>query len=356
MHQHVESFGGAVDRGGQACRARADDHDIADVVLIDVLVETETVRNLLIVWIAQEATAATDQHRNVADGEVKAIEHLLHVGVPVEVEVLEGVSVAGQELLHSKRRRGMRRADEHDVTNPLRRELHAAIDEGSHQELADLGVGLHDAQQLFASHLDHFARLAGSRAHQGAPPEDHVGFASELTRAVDRHQRVPRVRGADDLDLAGDDHEERHRGIARLDQDISAHDRTHDAVRGDSRNLRRRQRRENERRARGAHERCHTSGRHVLLPDAERAADGDELADVIRGVIRDEEDGAQVGLVAFARGHGRRQILHVSRQVLHPVARASERGDARLPRRIVGRRVAWASSRPAMSWCARSWR
>ena len=37
-----------------------------------------------------------------------------------------------------------------------------------------------------------------------------------------------------------------------------------------------------------------------LFPDAERAAQRDELADVIRRVIGDEQDGAQIRLVALA--------------------------------------------------------
>jgi hypothetical protein len=53
-----------------------------------------------------------------------------------------------------------------------------------------------------------------------------------------------------------------------------------------------------------------------LLPEAERTADGDELADVVSRVIGDQQNGAEVRLVALARGNRRAQIVHIARQRL----------------------------------------
>ena len=44
------------------------------------------------------------------------------------------------------------------------------------------------------------------------------------------------------------------------------------------------------------------SHRPLLFPDTERATDGDELTDVIRGVIGHQQNGAQVRLVALPVG------------------------------------------------------
>ncbi len=52
----------------------------------------------------------------------------------------------------------MTRSDEHDVADPLRDQLHPAKDEGAHENLTQLTVGLHDGQEMFAIDLHDFAR------------------------------------------------------------------------------------------------------------------------------------------------------------------------------------------------------
>ena len=44
------------------------------------------------------------------------------------------------------------------------------------------------------------------------------------------------------------------------------------------------------------------------------AADRDDLADVVSGVIRGQQDGAEIRLVCLAGGHLRGQILDVTRK------------------------------------------
>ena len=71
------------------------------------------------------------------------------------------MAVAREELPDPQRAGGVIRADEHDVAEPARDQLDAAQDERAHQDLAELGVGLHERQQLVAIELDHFARPRG---------------------------------------------------------------------------------------------------------------------------------------------------------------------------------------------------
>ena len=220
--------------------------------LIDALVETEAVGNLLIAGIAQHGVAAADQDGNLVVRDVKAIEQTLRVRVAVEVEISERVPVARQEFLDPKRSRGMHRADQHDVADAVRRQLQPAIDVGPHQNLADLGVRLHETLPLLPRQLDHFPRLGDASARQRAATEEHIGFARELAGSMDGDQRVAEVRRPDNLDLAGLDDKERHDGIAGLDEHVSARDRTHHAMRGDPRDLRGCQGREHERLVRGA--------------------------------------------------------------------------------------------------------
>ena len=68
------------------------------------------------------------------------------------------------------------------------------------------------------------------------------------------------------------------------------------------------------------------------------------MADVIRRVIRNQQDGAKVGLVAFASGDIGSQIFHVTRKCFQLLAGARERPNAFLPGRVAWRR--W--SRPVV--------
>ena len=94
------------------------------------------------------------------DRDVKAIEQLLDVGVAVEIDVRVRMAVARQELLDAQRAGECAEPTSTTSPMPLRDQLHAAQDERAHQDLAELGVGLHERQQLLAIELDHFARLA----------------------------------------------------------------------------------------------------------------------------------------------------------------------------------------------------
>lgn len=103
--QHVEPFGGRIHGGGQSRRAGSHDHDIADVRLVDGVVEAEAIGDLPVGRVAQHHRAAADQDGNVGLGHPKAIQQLLYVGVALEVEVGVGVAVAGQEFPGAERPR-----------------------------------------------------------------------------------------------------------------------------------------------------------------------------------------------------------------------------------------------------------
>ena len=110
------------------------------------LVEAEAVGDLRVGRIPQHRVAAADQHRNVGGVDVKPIEQLLRVGIAIEIDVVERMAVARQELLDPQRAGAVRRADHDDVAEVARDQLEAAKDERAHQDLAQLGVGLHQAR------------------------------------------------------------------------------------------------------------------------------------------------------------------------------------------------------------------
>ena len=65
----------------------------------------------------------------------------------------------------------MPRADQHDVAEAVGDQLDAAQDERAHQDLAQLGVGLHQRQQVAAIELDHLAGFAARARTSDRRPE-----------------------------------------------------------------------------------------------------------------------------------------------------------------------------------------
>ena len=121
---------------------------------------------------------------------MKAIQQLLDIIVAFEIDVGVGVAVAGQELLDAQRAGGMHRPDEDDVAESLRDQLGAAQEERPHQDLAELGVGLHQREQVGAGQLDDGTRHGRPHPNQRPAARQHVGLAGELAGAEQRDQRV----------------------------------------------------------------------------------------------------------------------------------------------------------------------
>ena len=79
----------------------------------------------------------------------------------------------------------MARADEHQVPHVPRNQDHPPQNEGSHEDIAQLAVGLHKSQQLIAVQLNDSAGLARAKSHQYAASEKQVELSGELTCPAD---------------------------------------------------------------------------------------------------------------------------------------------------------------------------
>ena len=53
------------------------------------------------------------------------------------------MAIACQEFFDAERSGAMIRADEHGIAEPVRDQLHSANNEGAHDQLAELAIGLH---------------------------------------------------------------------------------------------------------------------------------------------------------------------------------------------------------------------
>src|SRR5215475_2895083 len=130
----------------KARRSGADDYQVADLCLVNRLVEAKTIGELLIGRVAKRDLAVTNRDRHVGRGDVEIIQQFLHVGVAVKVDVRIWVSVAGQELFDAKCPCAIARPDDRNISKSMSDQLHSAEDEGSHKDIAQLAVGLHERQ------------------------------------------------------------------------------------------------------------------------------------------------------------------------------------------------------------------
>jgi hypothetical protein len=84
----------------------------------------------------------------------------------------------------------MTRPDEHDVAEPLRNQLHPTEEEGPQEDLAQLAVGLHEREHVFALDLEHCARLPRAHADEPAATREHGDLAGKLPWSQDGHERL----------------------------------------------------------------------------------------------------------------------------------------------------------------------
>ena len=98
-------------------------HHVADLRLIEGLVEAEARGDLGIRRVPHDVLAVADHDGHVRRGHAEAVEQALDVGVRVEVQVRVGMPVPGEELADTQRRGAVDRSDEHDVGDTLREQL-----------------------------------------------------------------------------------------------------------------------------------------------------------------------------------------------------------------------------------------
>lgn len=194
-------------------------------------------RDLSVARALQHQLVAADEHGDVAGAHLESIEQRLDGLVLLQVDVRVRLTVAPEELANAERCRRVARPDQHSIAAALRDEADPPQDEGAHHQLAQLGVRLNDlAQRLRAEHQ----QLAGSdhaRADEARPPGQHVDFAGELARTLERDGDFPAVHEADDRQLTGEHDEEIEAGVALVVDDFSGHHVAEPAQSGQPRDL-----------------------------------------------------------------------------------------------------------------------
>src|SRR5262245_54884988 len=115
----------------------------------------------------------------------------------------------------------MRRTDQHNISKASRNQLYAAQDERSHDDLAELAVGLHERQQLIALELDQFAGFANAYLNNGGSARQHAGLAGKLPGTEVGNELLAHLRRSDDMEASCCDNEEAIVWRPRLDEDFA---------------------------------------------------------------------------------------------------------------------------------------
>src|SRR6478672_2964482 len=172
---------------------------------------------------------------------MKPVEQLLRVRIAIKIDEVERMPIPRQELPDPERSGVVCGSDDHDPTPVARDQLEAPKNEGAHQDLAQLRIGLHQREELLATEFNHLPWFADAQPGHRRPTRNQVGFSREAPGAMADDERLPSVGDLQRLNLARDHDEARHDPIADIDQHFPARGRSSSAVRDDSRELRGRQ-------------------------------------------------------------------------------------------------------------------
>ena len=137
----------------------------------------------------------------------------------------------------------MGRTKKHHVSESSINQRHTTINEGQHENLAELGIGLHHGHQVISIEFDDVAGLLHAHTKQSPPAGQHAHFTGELPRPKQGDQRfgIPRL---NDFNLAGVDHENMNVTVSDLRKQFAALRATNAAVSSHSFDLPLLQRRE----------------------------------------------------------------------------------------------------------------
>src|SRR5262249_38119531 len=194
--------------------------------LVEGLVKAEAVGNLLNGRIPQHHLAPADHHRHIRNSHMKVVQQTLNIGVTVEINKRVWMAVAYQEFFDAECTGAMIRPHHDDISKPLGDQFYSAGNESPHDDLADLAVGLHQSDQVFAIQLDHFARFPGATMNKHGAAREHVAFAGELSRSIHRDKLLGCAGWQDHLQLTCGDDEEWHHTLPRFEEHLSCLDQT----------------------------------------------------------------------------------------------------------------------------------
>jgi hypothetical protein len=134
----------------------------------------------------------------------------------------------------------MRRSHQDRISGSGRDQFEAPKDEGAHENLAELDIGLHQRLQSMAVKLNHFAGLFHASARQRPPSREHVGLSGKFSRPMIGDRQFAVCGRLQNLNLSGNDHKKWNDYVSLTDEHFSALDLAVLSHGGDALDLRRR--------------------------------------------------------------------------------------------------------------------
>ena len=165
--EHVQTFGGAIDRGGKPRRAGADHDEIVHLGGIEGDVET-CARARDPRWTGVEKTAfAADDDGRIRRGNSELTKQLLGLRVALHVDPLERNRVPRREVAQAVRIDREARADDLQAYEAFAQQQRAAHEEGLEDDLTELGPLVDGLAERRRAELEHFPVRGDSRGHDG---------------------------------------------------------------------------------------------------------------------------------------------------------------------------------------------
>ena len=171
--------------------------------------------------ILEYPSAASDEDRNVFYRYLEAVKQGLHAGIAVDVDADVGITVAGEKLAHLERVGGMARPKQHRVAVSRCQKSHTAQDEGAHEDLAQLGVGLDDVAEIFFVDHENRAAFTHADAHEAGDTAQRAHLSGEIARQQHGDQLFAEHAGKSSLETAGKHNQQLSMTLAGLDQHLS---------------------------------------------------------------------------------------------------------------------------------------
>ena len=219
-HHDIQAFRGRIDAGGKTRRPCPHYDDVPHAVIIDLLIHTQGRSDFFVAGIFQHHCAVTDHHRKIFDADVKALEQLAHRRIAVDVQVHIRIAVAREELLQTQRARRAGGPEQHDVAAARGHQRHTPQNESTHEQFAELRVGLHDGAQVGIVDRKNFTAFAHAHAHHRTDAAQGAHVSGKTSRTVNHDQALPRQGGLNHFNTSRQNHEH-GQPIAGLSQDLA---------------------------------------------------------------------------------------------------------------------------------------
>src|SRR5260370_42111450 len=157
----------------------------------------------------------------------------------IQVDECIGMTVASKKLFNPKCSGTVVRADEHHIAEAMRDQFDPAQYVRTHEDVAQLAVGLDERQQFVPSDLDHLAVFARLDPHKAGAARQNVNLTRKHPGSIRGDDFARFSQWPERLDLTSGNHKESGAWLARIEQYLITLTRVSPAVSGEPRDFRR---------------------------------------------------------------------------------------------------------------------